>query len=207
MTTSYRTFVYLNLWSDIDPTEMAGRIRAAMYAYGFAMVEESDKGYNQPAYDTATTQFTVQWTWCWREEVKPLAPGDAGLDDLENDLTNMAAALEFGSGVDRALQAGAKPIEEQMLHNASTDPKIITGALHDFHPYRQGQAPPCRGQGHSPSACIMPRRARTTQIHWNTATAGPAPAPAHPFVRPAFDTRSEDAYDEIRRVLKDELLK
>ena len=28
-----------------------------------------------------------------------------------------------------------------------------------------------------------------------------------PFVRPAFDTRSEDAYDEIRRVLKDELLK
>ena len=79
MTTSYRTFVYLNLWSDIDPTDMAGHIRAAMYAYGFAMVEESDKGYNQPAYDTATTQFTVQWTWCWREEVKPLAPGDAGL--------------------------------------------------------------------------------------------------------------------------------
>src|SRR5699024_8842133 len=53
-----------------------------------------------------------------------------GFGDLENDLTNMAAALEFGSGVDRALQAGAKPIEEQMLHNASTDPKIITGALH-----------------------------------------------------------------------------
>ena len=54
-----------------------------------------------------------------------------GFGDLENDLTNMAAALEFGSGVDRALLAGAKPIEEQMLHNASTDPKIITGALHD----------------------------------------------------------------------------
>ena len=33
VTTSYRTYVYLNLWSDIDPTEMAGRIRAAMYAY------------------------------------------------------------------------------------------------------------------------------------------------------------------------------
>ena len=28
VTTSCRTFVYLNLWSDIDPTEMAGRIRA-----------------------------------------------------------------------------------------------------------------------------------------------------------------------------------
>ena len=72
--TSYRTFVYLNLGSDIDPTDMANRIREAMYAYGFAMVEESDKGYNQPAYDTATTQYTVQWTWCWREEVRPYAP-------------------------------------------------------------------------------------------------------------------------------------
>ena len=58
----------------IDPTDMANRIREAMYAYGFAMVEESDKGYNQPAYDTATTQYTVQWTWCWREEVAPHAP-------------------------------------------------------------------------------------------------------------------------------------
>ena len=47
---------------------------AAMYSYGFFMVEESDKGYNQPSYDTATTQYTVQWTWCWREEVAQLAP-------------------------------------------------------------------------------------------------------------------------------------
>jgi len=64
-----RTFVYMNLWSDGDPSETAARIRNAMYSYGFTMVEESDKGYNQPAYDTATKQFTVQWTWCWREEV------------------------------------------------------------------------------------------------------------------------------------------
>ena len=34
---------------------------------------------------------------------------------------------------------------------------------------------------------------------------GPAPAPAHPFARPAFDTRSNDAYEEIKRVLRDEL--
>ena len=65
----YRTYVYLNLWSDIDPTEMRYRIRQAMYDAGFGMVEESDKGYNQPAYDTATRQYTVQWTWVWREDV------------------------------------------------------------------------------------------------------------------------------------------
>jgi hypothetical protein len=67
--TSYRTYVYLNLWSETDPTDMAARIRNAMYAAGFAMIEESDKGYNQPAYDAATKQYTVQWTWCLREDV------------------------------------------------------------------------------------------------------------------------------------------
>ena len=71
---SFRTYVYLNLWSDIDPTAMAKRIRSAMYAAGFSIVEESDKGYNQPAYDTATKQYTIQWTWCLYEEVELDAP-------------------------------------------------------------------------------------------------------------------------------------
>jgi hypothetical protein len=70
MVTSYRTYVYLNLWSDSDPTAMAASIRRAMYAAGFHMVEESDRGYNQPAYDTATRMYTVQWTWCLRSEVR-----------------------------------------------------------------------------------------------------------------------------------------
>lgn len=64
---SYRHFVYLNLWSEADPTDMRNTIRRAMYDAGFGMVEESDKGYNQPAYDTATKQYTIQWTWCYRE--------------------------------------------------------------------------------------------------------------------------------------------
>ena len=63
------TYVYLNLWSDIDPTAMVKTIREAMFAYGFGMLEESDKGYNQPAYDTPTRSYTVQWTWIWFEEV------------------------------------------------------------------------------------------------------------------------------------------
>ena len=64
-----------------------------------------------------------------------------GFDDLKNDLTNMAYALDQGPGVNRALKAGAVPIEQQMLHNASTDPKIITDALHSsIHLLRQ----PCR---------------------------------------------------------------
>ncbi len=68
--TSYRTYVYLNLWSDIDPTEMAKRINQAMYSFGFSMLEQSDRGYNMPAYDTATKQYTVQWTWVWYEDAE-----------------------------------------------------------------------------------------------------------------------------------------
>ena len=66
--TSFRSYIYMNLWSDIDPTEMAETIRQAMYAHGFSILDESDKGYNQPAYDTATRQYTVQWTWVLYEE-------------------------------------------------------------------------------------------------------------------------------------------
>ena len=66
--TSFRTYVYLNLWSDIDPTDMAETIRQAMYDHGFSILEESDKGYNQPSYDTATRQYTVQWTWVLYQE-------------------------------------------------------------------------------------------------------------------------------------------
>ena len=68
---SLKTFVYLNLWSDGDPTDTASRIRSAMYNAGFVMVEETDMGYNQPAYDSATRQYNVHWTWCLRAGVCP----------------------------------------------------------------------------------------------------------------------------------------
>ena len=68
---SLKTFVYLNLWSDGDPTDTAAQIRSAMYSAGFVMVEETDMGYNQPAYDSATRQYNVHWTWCLRVGVAP----------------------------------------------------------------------------------------------------------------------------------------
>jgi HK97 gp10 family phage protein len=68
-----------------------------------------------------------------------------GFDDLQDDMLNMAAALDNGPAVNRALKAGAVPIEEQMLHNASTDPAIITGDLHDS--IRTGNVGKKRGGG------------------------------------------------------------
>ena len=66
---STKTFVYLNLWSTGDPTDAAKAVRRAMRAAGFSMVEESDRGNSDPAYDTQADLFTISWTWVHREEI------------------------------------------------------------------------------------------------------------------------------------------
>ena len=129
-----------------------------------------------------------------------------GFGDLKNDLTNMAAEMEFGSGVNRALQAGAKPIEEQMLRNASSNPKIITDALHSS--IHTGSVKKRRMGGKGVTIGVHRKEKGAyyaTPVEYGHG--GPAPAPAHPFVRPAFDTRVEEAYDAIKQVLRDELSK
>ena len=129
-----------------------------------------------------------------------------GFGDLQNDLTNMAAEMEFGSGVNRALQAGAKPIEEQMLRNASSNPKIITDALHSS--IHTGNVKKRRMGGKGVTIGVHRKEKGAfyaTPVEYGHG--GPAPAPAHPFVRPAFDTRVEEAYDAIKQVLRDELSK
>lgn len=131
-----------------------------------------------------------------------------GFDDLQHDMVDMAAALGQGAGVNRALKAGAVPIEDQMIRNASTDPKIISGALHNS--IHIGSVKRKRSGG----------KLITIGVHrkdWNNddyypayveyGHGGPAPAPAHPFMRPAFDTRQEDAYEEMKRVLREELFR
>ena len=129
-----------------------------------------------------------------------------GFGDLQNDLTNMAAEMEFGPGVNRALQAGAKPIEEQMLRNASSNPKIITDALHSS--IHTGSVKKRRMGGKAITIGVHRKEKGAfyaTPVEYGHG--GPAPAPAHPFVRPAFDTKAEEAYDAIKQVLRDELSK
>ena len=127
-----------------------------------------------------------------------------GFDDLKNDMQNMAAEIEWGPGVDAALKAGAVPIEAQMLHNASTDPKIITGALHDsihtgrVKKRREGGKAITIGVHHSEKGAYY-----ANPVEYGHG--GPGPAPAHPFVRPAFDTKAEEAYENIKAVLRDAL--
>lgn len=130
-----------------------------------------------------------------------------GASELATDLTAIARKLEDGPGVDRALQAGAAPIERQMKANASHDPKVITGALRgSIHTYK-----PQHGRRSGGKYIQIGVRTKEQSAYYSNPVeyghGGPAPAPAHPFVRPAFDTQVDNAYSQIRRVLAEEIMK
>ena len=129
-----------------------------------------------------------------------------GFDELANDLLKMAGAVgNEGHVIDKALKAGAVPIEEQMKANASSDPKIITGDLYSsIHTHGVKQK---RG-GSGKRITIGVKHSEKGAYYANPVEyghGGPAPAPMHPFVRPAFDVRYPDACEEMKRVLRDAL--
>ena len=127
-----------------------------------------------------------------------------GFQELADELTAIATVLTTGGTINEALKAGAVPIEEQMQQNASTDPKIITDTLHSsIHTGKVRQ----RGE-RGKQITIGVHHSESGAYYANPVEyghGGPAPAPPHPFVRPAFDAKKDEAYDEIRRVLTDAL--
>ena len=135
-----------------------------------------------------------------------------GFDELAGDINRMADALntndEGAPAARRILQAAAVPIDQQMKANASSDPKIITSKLH-------GAISTGRVKKHKRTGLHI-----TIGVHrkdWDDEDyypayveyghGGPGPAPAHPYVRPAFDTRQEEAFTIIRDGLLSELNK
>ena len=56
----YRVYIYLNLWSEVDPTEAIQAVLSAMRRAGFAFSDEA------VSYNDDTRQTLVAWTWvCW----------------------------------------------------------------------------------------------------------------------------------------------
>ena len=125
-----------------------------------------------------------------------------GVEQLMGDIAAMAARLHEDSPTcNGILEAAAIPIHQQMKANASSNPKIITGAL--FRSIKVGRAKKRKtgrsitiGVHHSAEGAYY-----ANAVEWGHG--GPAPAPAHPFVRPAYDTKSDESYDIIRARLRD----
>ena len=131
-----------------------------------------------------------------------------GLDELMTDIAAMTAQLDMEKGgsavANGILERAAVPVEEQMKANASRDPKIISGDLHGA--IHTGHVKKRRNGG----------KRITIGVHrkdWNHEDyypafveyghGGPGPAPAHPYIRPAYDTTEDEAYEIIRDGLRE----
>lgn len=131
-----------------------------------------------------------------------------GLDELMTDIAAMTAQLDMEKGgsavANGILERAAVPVEEQMKANASRDPKIISGDLHGA--IHTGPVKKRRNGG----------KRITIGVHrkdWNHEDyypafveyghGGPGPAPAHPYIRPAYDTTEDEAYEIIRDGLRE----
>ena len=133
-----------------------------------------------------------------------------GFDDLIGDITKMADALntndEGAPAARKILQAAAVPIDQQMKQNASGDPKIITDTLHGA--ISTGKVKKHKRIGLHITIGVH-RKDWDDEDYYPTYVeyghGGPGPAPAHPYVRPAFDTRQNEAFGIIRDGLFREL--
>lgn len=120
-----------------------------------------------------------------------------GFNGLELDLEKLASRLDGEDIAQRALEAGAQVIETRMVNNASTDPHPRSGKLRGAIKSR------------------MNGKKSVTVGIWSEDVpyaypvefghGGPHPAPAHPFLRPAFDEGKDEAYEQIKALLGDAL--
>ena len=129
-----------------------------------------------------------------------------GADKLIRDLDTLAAEMSEDT-LDKALRAGAEVILAEMQKQATIDPKIRKGNLHKAlklgkitdilrtgsHRIELGSYEERYGQ-------IAPHAHLVEYGH-----GGPAPAPPHPFIRPSFDKKVDEAYDAMADVLEDAL--
>ena len=129
-----------------------------------------------------------------------------GFDGLASDIAGMAGRMDAdGAGAPvarRILEAAAQPIHQQMKANASRDPQIITGVLN-----RSIRIGPVKKRRKSGKSITIGVHRKEEGAYYATPVeyghGGPAPAPAHPFIRPAYDTRADEAYQIIRDGLRD----
>ena len=129
-----------------------------------------------------------------------------GFDGLASDIAGMASRMDAdGAGAPvarRILEAAAQPIHQQMKTNASKDPQIITGVLN-----RSIRIGPVKKRRKSGKSITIGVHRKEEGAYYATPVeyghGGPAPAPAHPFIRPAYDTRADEANEIIRDGLRD----
>lgn len=132
-----------------------------------------------------------------------------GSVELQQDITLMADMLRSSGGngsraCNWILQSVAQPVLEQMMRNASTDPKRRSGKL--LGSLQIGRVVKKRGGGYRVTVGVHRKDGGAEYANpVEFGHGGPHPAPPHPFVRPAFDARADEAYEKIKEQLRQAL--
>ena len=128
-----------------------------------------------------------------------------GMTELTEDITQMADTLSSsgqkgGSACRYILQKAAQPVLEQMIANASSNPKVRTGKLRNS--IKIGNVVKHRRGGYTVSVGVHRKDGGAAYANpVEFGHGGPHPAPPHPFVRPAFDARVDEAYEKVKQEL------
>lgn len=129
-----------------------------------------------------------------------------GVDALMSELQQLASRAS-GETADRALKSGARIILREMRTQVPIGPRVrpekLRNALrlgHVTKMLRSGTKRIQLGTYEQRNGRIAPHAHLVEYGH-----EGPAPAPPHPFIRPSFDRRADEAYDEMVRVLRKDL--
>ena len=137
-----------------------------------------------------------------------MSPDMDGFGQLQTDIAKMASRIDadgMGAGIaGQILEAAAVPIHEQMKANAARDPRRRSGDL--YAALNTGKVK--RGKKRGARITIGVHRKDWNNEDYYPAFVehghgGPAPAPAHPYIRPAYDARADEAYEIIRDGLRD----
>lgn len=128
-----------------------------------------------------------------------------GFDDLLVDVNNMAERLGDTKVLQRIAKEGAKPIFDELIR---TTPKLSGRTL---EAEQTTDIKPVRGHGKvfmGPTRKAMGVGSEKNDyypIFVEYGHGGPRPAPAHPWMRPAFDAKADEAYNICREELGKEL--
>lgn len=118
---------------------------------------------------------------------------------MSNDFERYAAKLRgispaVESALPRAAEAGAKIIRQEVEARAPVDDGDLKSSIGD-------------------RSTSIKQTSASHQVHvgaqhglWvERGHGGPHPAPAHPFFRPAFDSKEQEARDKVVEILNDAL--
>lgn len=123
-----------------------------------------------------------------------------GLAQMESHLISAGKGAEVG----RVLNDAAQPILRQMQAQTKSDPKMISGDLHDALKAYKGVS---RNRYQSRITIGVHRRDWHKDDYYPAYVefghGGPRPAPPHPYIRPAYDAKADEAYDKIKDGLFD----